>query len=109
MTTNLDQIKSFAPRHQAHNDKHWPSFSDLGLFFGVILLTTLSPSKGAFAARPVEYPFDRSVIFSFTTLFHGASPVEYRFGKQLELGRVGISQGGSPSVRLPRRKFTETF
>ncbi|MFB3122998.1 MAG: hypothetical protein ACE10H_12515, partial [Candidatus Binatia bacterium] len=31
----------------------------------------------AFAARPVEYPFHRSVIFSFTALFHGARPVEY--------------------------------
>ncbi len=26
--------------------------------------------------RPVEYPFHRSGIFSFTALFHGASPVE---------------------------------
>jgi len=26
-----------------------------------------------FAARPVEYPFHRSDIFSFTALFHGAS------------------------------------
>jgi len=31
-----------------------------------------------FAARPVEYPFHGSVIFSFTSLLHGARPVEYR-------------------------------
>jgi len=55
-----------------------PLFSELGVLCGSTLLTTLSPSKDAFAARPVEYPFHRSVIFSFTALFHGASPVEYR-------------------------------
>jgi hypothetical protein len=34
-------------------------------------------------ARPVEYPFHRSVIFSFAALFHGASPVEYRVDRGL--------------------------
>ncbi len=32
----------------------------------------------SFVAHPVEYPFHRSVIFSFTVLFHGTSPVESR-------------------------------
>ncbi len=49
----------------------------------------------AFAARPVEYPFHKSVIFSFTALFHGASLVEYRLDqdrvvrpKRYSTGRV---------------------
>ncbi len=51
-----------APRRQDRKEKYFP----------------ISPNLASFAARPVEYPFHRSVIFSFTALFHGASPVEYR-------------------------------
>ena len=50
------------------------------------------------ALCPVGYPFHRSVIFSFTALFPGASPVEYRLDqdrvvcpKRYSTGRVIFS------------------
>ncbi len=55
---------------------HWDLFRFLD--FGLLLLFVLG------VLCPMEYPFHRSVIFSFTSLFHGASPVEYR----LEQDRV---------------------
>ncbi len=49
----------------------------------------------AFAARPVEYSHGRGVSVVSVTLFHGASPVEYRLdqdrvvrSKRYSTGRV---------------------
>ena len=65
----------------------------LGVLCGSTLLTTLSPSKGAFAARPVEYSQGRGVSVVLVTLFHGASPVEYRLDKIELFARSTIPQG----------------
>jgi len=62
-------------------------------------LTTLSPSKGGFAARSVEYLFHRSVIFLFTALFHGASLVEYRLDRGRVVCRSGFPQSESSFFR----------
>ncbi len=62
----------------------------------LIALNSLRISLGVlcvFAARPVEYPFHRSVIFSFTALFHGASPVEYRLDRGQMVCPKGYSTG----------------
>jgi len=59
----LDQDRVVLPKRYSTGENHPLSFLLLFSELGVLC--------------PVEYPFHRSVIFSFTALFHGASPVEY--------------------------------
>jgi len=66
----------------------------------------------AFAARPVEYPFHRSVIFTFTVLFHGASPVEYRLDQDRVVRPKRYSTGQGifyPIFSSSRQACPETF
>ncbi len=59
---SLSDLLLIAPRRQGCKEKYFP----------------ISPNLVcAFTARPMEYPFHRSVIFSFTALSHGASPMVY--------------------------------
>jgi len=51
------------------------------------------------ALCPVEYHFHRSVIFSFTALFHGASPVEYRRPRSRCSPEALFHRGESSSIR----------
>jgi len=48
-------------------------FSILGVLCDSTVLTTLSPSKGTFAARPVEFLLDRKYVGFAVKLFHSAS------------------------------------
>ncbi len=43
----------------------------------------------------MEYPFHRSVIFSFTALFHGARPVEYPFHRSVIFSFTALFHGAS--------------
>ncbi len=66
---NLFRISDFVLR----NSKNWFRASCFEFAF---LFNLGAPY--VFATRPLEYPFHKSVIFSFTVLFYGASSVEYR-------------------------------
>ncbi len=62
-----------------------------------------------FAARPVEYPFRRSVIFSFTALFHGASPWNSDSTGVELCARSAIPQGEISLFRFCNRNFNWKF
>ncbi len=80
---------------------HWDlfRFSD----FGLLLLFVLG------ALCPVEYPFHRSVIFSFKALFHGASPVEYRLDQDSVVRPKRYSTGRVIFSRFVILNSTENF
>ncbi len=59
---------------------------------------------------PVEYPFHRSVILSFTALFHGASPPEYRINQDRVVCPKRYSTGESHRLSdSPNPNLTENF
>ncbi|MCZ6547885.1 MAG: hypothetical protein O6837_07190, partial [Deltaproteobacteria bacterium] len=66
----------------------------------------------SFVARPVEYLFHRSVIFSVTVLLHGASPVEYRLDQDRVVRPKRYSTGRGlvyPIFSLSRQACPEPF
>ena len=66
----------------------------------------------SFVARPVEYLFHRSGIFSVTVLLHGASPVEYRLDQDRVVRPKRYSTGRGlvyPIFSLSRQACPEPF